>query len=79
MLGLEEAHPNFKDISSSFADVGDKPVWKDIMKSETPMEIDLPPVFEARLTPFQKCMLIKVIKTTKVMSAVKEYVRKELG
>ena len=52
LWGLEEAHPNFKGLVSSFKDVGDKPFWKAIMKSETPWIPDLPPMFEAKLTPF---------------------------
>lgn len=52
LWGLEEMHPNFKDITSSVADVGDKPIWKEIVKSETPWTVDMPAVYEARLTPF---------------------------
>ena len=39
----------------------------------------MPAVFEARLTPFQKTMVINVLKRTKLMGAVKEFVRKEVG
>lgn len=79
LWGLEEAHPNFKGLVSSFKDVGDKPFWKAIMKSETPWIPDLPPMFEAKLTPFQKCMLQNVLKQTKVMGSVKTFVKEEVG
>ena len=79
MLGLEELHPNFKDISQSICDVGDKPIWKDIMKSETPWTIDLPAVYEARLTSFQKTMLMKVMNNTKLIGSIKEFVQLEAG
>jgi len=52
LWGLQESHENFKDIVASVQDVGDKPIWKQIVKSETPWTIDLPAVYEARLTPF---------------------------
>ena len=79
LFGLEEAHPNFANITDSVQDVGDKPIWKEIMKSETPWTIELPAVYEARLTPFQKTMLMNVIKTTKLMGSIKEFVKAEVG
>jgi len=36
ILGLEETHPNFKDLSKSLADVGDQLSWKAIVTSEEP-------------------------------------------
>ena len=36
LLGLEEAHFSFKDISKSFADPGDCVTWKKILASEDP-------------------------------------------
>jgi len=52
ILGLEEAHFSFKDISKSFADPGDAPTWKKILAAEEPSAIPLPPLFEDRLSPF---------------------------
>ena len=79
LFGLEEAHPNFANLTDSVQDVGDKPIWKEIMKSETPYAIELPAVYEARLTPFQKTMLMNVLKTTKLMGSIKEFVKAEVG
>jgi len=62
LLGLEEAHFSFKDISKSFTDSGDAETWKRIMLSEEPRSIPLPPLFEDRLSAFQKLMLIKVLR-----------------
>lgn len=42
LLGLEETHYNFKDISQSFKDRVDAVTWKDILKSEDPHLIPLP-------------------------------------
>lgn len=39
VLGLEEAHFNFKDISQSFKDQEDKKIWENILNSETPTKI----------------------------------------
>jgi dynein heavy chain len=52
ILGLEEAHFSFKDISKSFADPGDASTWKKILASEEPSAIPLPPLFEDKLSPF---------------------------
>lgn len=79
LLGLEEMHENFKDVSQSVCDVGDKPIWKEIIKSETPWTIDLPAVYEARLTPFQKTMLMNILKKTKLIGSIKEFVKHESG
>jgi dynein heavy chain len=62
LLGLEETHSNFKDIAKSFADAGDAVTWKSILSSEEPTRIPLPPLFEDRLTSFQKMMLIRVLR-----------------
>ena len=42
ILGLEETHYNFKDISQSLKDRVDAVTWKDILKSEDPHLIPLP-------------------------------------
>jgi len=62
LLGLEEAHFSFKDISKSFSDPGDAETWKRIMLSEEPRNINLPPLYEDRLSAFQKLMLLKVLR-----------------
>jgi dynein heavy chain len=79
LFGLEEAHANFAKITESVQDVGDKPIWKEMIKSETPWTVELPAVYEARLTPFQKTMLMNIIKPTKLMGSVKEFVKAEVG
>jgi dynein heavy chain len=77
--GLEECHVNFKDICASFTDISDKPQWREIMKSETPQTCTLPPIYEDRLTNFQKSMLMNVVRRTKLIGSLKEFVRAELG
>ena len=52
LLGLEEAHFSFKDITKSFADAGDSATWKRILSAEEPSAISLPPLYEDRLSPF---------------------------
>lgn len=79
ILGLEESHANFKDLSLSFKDKGDEVTWIEIMTSEEPSQIQLPPLFEERLTPFQKLMLIKSLRDEKTVQASKNFVKKELG
>jgi len=79
ILGLEETSPNFKDLSKSLADVGDQLSWKAIMTSEEPQTVALPPIYEDKLTAFQKCMLIKVLRDIKTVHAAREFVKCELG
>lgn len=78
-LGLEDCHENFKGLGASVSDVGDKPIWKEIVNSETPWIVDFPAVFEAKLSPFQKTMVLNVLKRTKLMGSIKEFVKAEQG
>jgi len=77
ILGLQDCHDGFSGIADSISDVGDKPIWKEIVNSETPWAVDMPAVFEAKLTPFQKTMVLNVLKRTKLMGAIKEFVKIE--
>jgi dynein heavy chain len=49
------------------------------MTSDEPHLIPMPAIFEDRLTPFQKCMLLKILRDTKMIYAVKNFVKAELG
>lgn len=79
LLGLEEAHFNFKDIAKSFADSQDAQIWKRILASPEPAKIDFPPLYEDRLSSFQKLMVLKVIREEKLVSGIKKFVGSELG
>ena len=77
--GIEECHPNFSGIVKSFLDPQDQPQWKKLLKSDQPELLELPTKYEAKLSSFQRCMVIKILQQTKMMYAVKEFVKKELG
>ena len=49
------------------------------MISEDPIQISMPDPFDKTLTPFQKLMIIKVIREEKVVQAIKFFVGSELG
>ena len=49
------------------------------MKSENPQDVQLPPIFEDKLSSFQKCALIKILRPTKMIFGVKNFVKEELG
>lgn len=49
------------------------------MASDEPHMIPLPPIYEDRLTPFQKMMLLKIVRNGKFIFAVKNFVKTELG
>ena len=49
------------------------------MIKDDPHLIPFPAIYEDRLTPFQKCMLLKVMRPAKLIYAVKNFVKAELG
>lgn len=49
------------------------------MASAEPGTVALPPLFEDRLTSFQKMMLCKVLREEKLNQAAKKFVAAELG
>jgi len=79
LLGLEEAHFSFKDVSKSFADPAHKETWKKILAVERPEQVQLPPAYEDRLSAFQKLMLTRVCREEKLTQGVKAFVSSELG
>lgn len=52
LLGLEESHENFKDITKSFQDSADKMTWKTIMREEVPDKVPLPAIYAEKMTNF---------------------------
>jgi dynein heavy chain len=79
LCGIEEVHANFKNIVRSFEDLSDKVTWKAIMSSDEPHMIPMPPIYEDRLTQFQKMMLLKILRPGKMIFAIKNFVKSELG
>lgn len=59
--------------------IADKITWKAIMTTDDPHLVPLPAIYEDRLTNFQKCMLIKILRNTKTIFGVKNFVKAELG
>lgn len=79
LLGLEESHRNFRDITKSFEDPADKLTWKEIMKNENPEKVPLPALLAEKLTKFQHLMLIKVLRKTKMIYCIKQFIKDTLG
>jgi len=79
LFGLEDTHTNFKNLVRSFEEASDKVIWKSILASDEPHLINMPPIFEDRLTQFQKMTLLKILKPGKFIFAVKQFVKSELG
>jgi dynein heavy chain len=52
LLGLEEVHDNFKNLTKSFTDPAEKMTWKTIMREENPEKVPLPVMFSEKLTAF---------------------------
>ena len=49
------------------------------MKKDEPHLVPLPAIYEDRLSQFQKCMLLKVLRPGKMIFAIKSFVKAELG
>jgi dynein heavy chain len=49
------------------------------MDSENPQKVPLPPIYEERLSSFQKICLAKVLRDSKVLLYIKIFVSQELG
>lgn len=49
------------------------------MHSDEPYNIPLPALFEDRLTNFQRLILLKILRTGKMIFQVKHFVKNELG
>lgn len=49
------------------------------MTSDEPHTIPMPPIYEDRLTTFQKLMLLKILRPGKMIYAIKNFVKAELG
>jgi dynein heavy chain len=67
ILGLEEAHFAFKDLAKSFADAGDAVTWRKLLQAADPTRVKLPGGFDEGLSPFQKLMLLKVLREEKLV------------
>lgn len=79
LLGLEEASFAFKGLVKSFADPGDAVTWKKVANATDPSKARFPSPFQDGLSPFQKLMLIRVLREEKTMHGVRAFVEAELG
>jgi dynein heavy chain len=79
ILGVEEAHEAFADLSKSLQNPSDAATWREIMISEAPQNIKLPPEYEERCTQFQKLMILNILCQRKLMGIISQFVGKELG
>jgi len=52
LLGLQESHDNFEGLADSFEDDVDALIWRELMLSDAPASVKLPPVFEDKLSLF---------------------------
>jgi len=79
VLALEECSYGFKDLKKSFKSPDDAKLWKEYVKCDNPLISKLPKQYEENLTPFQRIMLLKVLREEKLLAAVQKYVGETLG
>ena len=69
--------PGFEGLAQHFAD--NDAVWKAIYDSTEPQEETLPEPWVERLTQYQQLMVMRCIRPDKLVGAVQNYVRDEMG
>jgi len=79
ILSLEDINANFIGLASSYDDHLSSAMWRQIIEMDDPIDIELPGGFEERLTPFQKLLLLKVMREEKLILAIKKYVKNAIG
>jgi hypothetical protein len=52
----------FGGIASSFDDDVDAVCWKEMMLSDDPVAVKMPPAYEDNLNSFQKLMVINIVR-----------------
>jgi len=77
--GLEDTNKNFFGIYSSFKDSAQSAIWRQIIETDDPIDLEFPEFYEKSCTDFQKLMIIKVLRGEKLILAVKKYVKDTLG
>ena len=68
---------NFKNIIESFHTNQD--VWKCVYNSNEPHKEKLPEPWQTKLEDFQRLCLIRCLRPDRILSAVKDFVRRHLG
>ena len=53
-------------------------VWRNILNSKTPWELDLPAPYDKTLSPFQTLLVFKFISQEKLVAFIKNYIVKSL-
>lgn len=79
LVALEEVHPNCKGLIASVKSSSNQSIWRKVLDADDPAAIPLPEPLKDKLTPFQKLMVIKVMREEKLVYAIKKFVAKELG
>jgi len=59
--------------------VTDAVIWKKILAVDDPTSVSFPPTLEQKLKPFQKLMVVKVLRDEKLVQGIKAFVSAELG
>ena len=79
ILGLEDLHSNFNGIAASFKESASSAIWRQILESDDPIDLEFPETFEKKCTAFQKLLISRVLRLEKLILAVKKYVKGALG
>ncbi|KAJ3215607.1 Dynein heavy chain 6, axonemal [Dinochytrium kinnereticum] len=76
-VDLSRHHPKFSYLLEHLINnYGD---WEDYIESDEPLNRHIPGATAAKLTDFQKLILVKVMREEKLVASILEFVRRNLG
>lgn len=79
VLALSQLNPWFGTLPDSMISAEDCEKWTEITNSNNPCEIALPEPFESRLDNYQKLLFWKIFREEKLIIAIRQYIKNELG
>ena len=78
MLTLKECHSLFYEVESSFRNPKDIPKWKEYLKADNPLTVELPENINSILSDFNKLILLKTLREEKLIFGVKSFILKNI-
>jgi dynein heavy chain, axonemal len=78
VLGLSTISGTYRNLTQSMKDAQDGAVWKKVMETPDPLDVELPLLFRS-ITLFQKLLLIKTLREERLVSLIIFYVKNTLG
>ncbi|XP_052747070.1 dynein axonemal heavy chain 12 [Bicyclus anynana] len=69
--------PTYNGFKDSFINISDK--WKEVYDDKEPHRKSLPGGWDDKVTPFQKLLIVRVLRPDKLIFAISDFVEKQMG